>query len=67
MARKHQISITPGNNYKANQMSKPLWSYSCVKCKRGKQKSDTVTIDIKCSNQEWRTSKYLVLASRPKS
>ena len=63
--RKHQISFTPGNNSNANQLSKPQWSSYRVNCKRGK-KSDTVKIDIKCSNKNWRTSKYLVLDSRPK-
>ena len=33
---------------------------------RGEKESNTVKIDIKCSNKKWRTSKYLVLASRPK-
>ena len=33
---------------------------------RGEKKSDTVKIGIKWSNKKWRTSKYLVLASRPK-
>ena len=65
--RKHQISLTPDNNSKANQLSKPLRSYYRVKCKRGKQKLDTMTIEIKCSNNKWRTSKYLILASRPKA
>ena len=65
-ARKHQISLTPWNNYKANQLSKPQRSSYPVNCKRGKKKSDTVKIGIKWSNKKWRTSKYLVLASRPK-
>ena len=51
-ARKHQISLTPGNNSKANQLSKPQRSSYHVNCKRGKKKSDTVKIDIKCSNKE---------------
>ena len=64
-ARKHQISLTPGNNSKSNQLSKPKRSSYHVNCKRGKKKSDTMKIGIKSSNKKW-TSKYLVLASRPK-
>ena len=41
-ARRHQRSLTPGNNSKANQLSKPQRSSSRVICKRGKQKSDTI-------------------------
>ena len=39
---KHQISLTLGNNYKPNKLFKPQRSSSCVICKRGKQKSNTI-------------------------
>ena len=65
-AKKNQISLTPGNNSKANQLSKPQRSSYRVNRKRGKKKSDTVKIGIKSSNKKWRTSKNLVLTSRPK-
>ena len=34
---------------------------------RGTKKIRHGENDIKCSNKKWRTSKYLVLASRPKA
>ena len=37
-ARKHQISLTPGNNSKANQLSKPQSSSYRVNCKRDNKK-----------------------------
>ena len=35
--KKHQISLTPGNNSKANELSKPQRSSYRVTCKREKK------------------------------
>ena len=44
--------LTPHNDSKANQLFKPKRSSYGVNCKRDKKKSDTVKIDIKCSNKK---------------